>query len=171
MKVHKENYPVRPIISAPDCWAKDLSLWILKKLELISVLFDDFKVKNSEGFVRLISNKNLKAQDHRLSSWDFDSMFTNIPFPFVKRIIVDYYDEISKETSVPVELFVEAVSFLIEFSCYFLFDGEIYRQTKGLTMGNILSQILADIATNYATKRAVGRKSRNGEYFFFWGNM
>lgn len=157
VKVHKEGYPVRPIVSAPDCWAKNLSLWILKKLELISVLFNDFKVKNSEGFVKTISSEKLKSEDHRLAAWDYDAMFTNIPFQFVKQIIIYYYCEVSKETSVPVKLFVEAVSFLIEFSCYFVFDDEIYRQTKCLTMGNMLSQMLADIATNYATKRAVDK--------------
>lgn len=155
VKIHKEGFPVRPIIAAPDCWAKKLSKWILGKLKLISILFDDFKVKNSEEFVNKYSGIRLRGQDHRLSSWDYDSMFTNIPFPFVKRIISENYEVVSKETSVPVDLFIESISFLIEHSCYFLFDGEVYRQAKGLTMGNMLSQMLAEIATNYATKRAI----------------
>lgn len=84
-------------------------------------------------------------------------MFTNVPvpFPFAKSIISDNYNVIAMETTVPVELFLEAVSFLVDISCYFTFGGEVFRQTKGLTMGNRISQILADISTNYATKLAL----------------
>lgn len=113
VKVHKEGFPVRPIIAAPDCWAKDLSEWILRKLKQISIKFDDFKIKNSEEFVKKYAGTKLHGQDHRLSSWDYDSMFTNVPYPFVKRIIVENYEVISKETSVPANLFIEAISFLM----------------------------------------------------------
>lgn len=153
IKVHKEGFPSRPIISSPDSWAKDLSLWILRKLELIAVLFDEFNVHNSEDFVHLLNGSTLNGNNQRLSNWDYESMFTNIPFPFAKRIIIENYSIVERETTVPVDLFIEAVSFLIEYSCYFIYDSHVYRQTKGLTMGNRLSQILADMCTNLCNQR------------------
>lgn len=78
-------------------------------------------------------------------------MFTNIPFYFTKKILVEHYDVIARETCVPIDLFIELVSLLVEDSSYFTYKSEIYRQTKGLTMGNRLSKMLAEITTNYLT--------------------
>lgn len=129
--------------------------------------FDKFKVKNSEAFVNHVITANLLGRDHRLSSWDYDSMFTNIPFQFAKRIIIENYDAISEETFVPVELFIDAISLLIEDSCYFVFKDEIYKQLEGLTMGGRLSQMLADICTNYATMKAIEKINVDDISFLF----
>ncbi len=94
-------------------------------------------------------------------------MFTNVPFKFVKEIIFNNYDAIAEETSVPVGLFMEALQFLIEESCFFIFNGEIYKQLKGLTMGNTLSQMLADIGTNYITMEAVDNTNGNDISYLF----
>lgn len=81
---------------------------------------------------------------------DYDSMFTNIPFNHTKMVIKKSFYLIEEETCVSLELFLDAVSFIVVDCSYFLYDGTIYRQSKGLPMGSCLSSVMADISTNYA---------------------
>lgn len=46
--------------------------------------------------------------------------------------------------------FMDALSFLVEEVAFFIYDGRLYKQIKGLAMGNKLSQCLADIVTGFA---------------------
>lgn len=153
VKSHKDG--IRPIIAAPDVWGGNLSKWLLGKLELISKLFDQVKVIGSEEFVARIRETKLVPESHKLTNWDYVSMFTNIPFYYTKNIIKENYEVIAKVTEVPVELFIETITFLVEDSSYFTYGNAVYRQTKGLTMGNRLSKMLAEITTNYLTMKAL----------------
>lgn len=155
IKAHKDGMPPRPVISATNGWCKEVSKWIIKKLELIGSRFDGIKVRSSSEVFDKVGGQKLKSPDHRLMTWDYVSMFPNIQFVYPKRVILENYDAISETTCVPVDLFVMLVSFLVEDSSYFAFEHRIYRQTKALTMGNSLSQILAEIATNNAVYKTL----------------
>lgn len=48
----------------------------------------------------------------------------------------------------PVDVFSECIAFFAEHSTYFLYNSVIYRQSKGLAMGQILTQVLAEIVTS-----------------------
>lgn len=154
LKIHKPKAPIRPIISSIDVIGKNLSSWILNKLKFIAKRFSIHNVINSHDLYKKI-NHLLISKNHALVTWDYDSMFTNIPFYDVKTIIRGYYHLISPHTSVPVDVFLQAISFFIEGNAYFTYDDVIYRQIKGLSMGNNLSQILAEIFTNYALLKAI----------------
>lgn len=84
-------------------------------------------------------------------------MFTNIPFQKTKDIIRKYYHLIEKETSVPVDLFLKALTLLIEECAFFTFKDEIYLQMEGLAMGNSLGQILAEITTCFFLNEALSQ--------------
>lgn len=73
-----------------------------------------------------------------LETMDFDSMFTNICFGKTKQIIKKCYYLIATETTVPVEVFLAALSFFIEVDAYFSFNGKLLRQCRGLSMGSKL---------------------------------
>lgn len=155
LKVHKDGMPPRPIISAPEAWGSRLSSWLLHKLSLISKKFGQIEVMNSEDFIHSLDLKSMIPEGHRLANWDYSSMFTNIPFFVAKKIIADNYAVVAEETSVPVDVFLEAIAILVEHSSYFSYKQRIYRQTKGLTMGNRLSKVLAEIVTNFFTMNAL----------------
>lgn len=154
IKIHKVNFPMRPIVSSLNCQAKSLSNWLQKKLNLIADHLAKHRVKSSQTVYDKL-NGLIIGNDDRLVTWDYDNMFTNIPFSKTKNIIRKYYYLISKTTTVPLDTFIEAISFLIEDSSYFIFNDGIYRQCKGLTMGNALSQILAEIFTSEALNNAM----------------
>lgn len=165
LKAHKEGNPPRPIVAAPDAWCKSLSNWILKKLELISNSFNRVTVKSSEDFVQRLRELPALPSQHEMVNWDYESMFTNIPLGYTKKMISTNYGLIQQETCVPVDIFLEAISLLVEDSSYFLYRGKVYRQTRGLTMGNRLSKILAEIITNFLTLRSM--ESLQSNHFSF----
>lgn len=165
LKSHKDG--IRPIIAALDAWGDTLSKWILEKLELIANLFSKVKVNSSEEFIEQIKEIESVPQIHKLSNWDYVSMFTNIPFQLTKKIITEHYGEIQKTTCVPVHLFLQLVSLLVEDSSYFTYKGQIYRQTKGLTMGNQLSKMLAEITTNFLSMKAIGLVEKQDITFLY----
>ncbi len=74
---------------------------------------------------------------------------TNIPLELAKSIIFTNYFLIQKETSVPEDLFMELLTFFDDGISYFTYSNIIYKQNKGLAMGNRLSQWLAEIVTGF----------------------
>lgn len=131
LKAHKPGFPIMPIISAPDCIGKNLSKWTLKKLELVAKFFEGIKIHSAKDLFMLVADKQI-PQDHRLVTWDYSSMFTNIPFNVAKSIIKKFYDLIQSETSVPVDLFMEILSFLVDGIGYFTYKNKIYKQNRGV---------------------------------------
>lgn len=143
-KIHKEDIPIRPIISNSNCMGQNLIEWLLSKLAIITSHISKFKTKNSITVFNKLNGKTLN-ECSTLSTSDFDSMYTNINFGKTKNIIRKYYHLIAIQTNVPIETFLEALSFFIMDDAYFTFNNTIYRQCKGLSMGNALSGILAEI--------------------------
>lgn len=71
------------------------------------------------------------------------------------------------QPNVPVDVFLNAISFLIEDAAYFSYNCKIYRQCSGLTMGNSLSQILAEIVTSYALINATTKLDEDNVSFIY----
>lgn len=119
-----------------------------KKLQLIADNLNKYNVRNSEELIPELSNFMLEI-DHKLCSLDYVSMFTNIDVDKTFSIILKFYHVISATTSVPAEIFISVLKFFIIDATYFVFNGQIFKQIKGLAMGNKLAQVLAEICTNY----------------------
>lgn len=151
IKVHKEGFPTRPIIAAPDRWNKSLSKWVLRILTVIARKYRSVKIENSVQLVNKLSSIGNIKNGHKLSTMDYTSMFTNVPYYVPREIVADEFYLVKDKTSVPVQVFLEVLDFIIDSSTCFFSGKDIYKQNKGLTMGNELSQVLADIATNKAT--------------------
>ncbi|KAJ6643085.1 hypothetical protein Bhyg_08041, partial [Pseudolycoriella hygida] len=166
-KIHKEEFPPRPIISNVGTWCNALCKWMLPKLQKIADFYGEFKVKNSEDLHERIANKPLKDITHRLSTFDYDSMFTNVPVEHTIKIISEDFDLISEETCVPMDLFIKTIVFIVKDCSYFLYGGIVYNQCKGLPMGNSLSQVLADISTNHAVTMAMRKVNSRDVSFLF----
>lgn len=153
-KTHKTDAPIRPIISSPDGMGRSLERWMLNKLSVIAKCTGKYRVKNAEQLFERINGKTLR-KGYVLVTWDFDNMFTNIPFQKTKDIILKYYHLIESETSMPANVFLNALEFLLERCPFFVYNGDVYLQTEGLSMGNSLSQVLAEITTNHLMDMAL----------------
>lgn len=151
IKVHKEGYPTRPIVTAADRWNKSLSKWLLRLLTIIANKFSHIKVKNSEQFSDRLLDFHELPNGHKLSTYDYNAMFTNVPYYVPREVVADSFYLVKDKTSATLQDVLYVLDFIVESSSFFICDGEVYKQEKGLTMGNELSQVLADIATNKAT--------------------
>lgn len=151
IKVHKPGYLTRPIIAAPDRWNKGLSRWMLRMLTIIAAVFEPIKVKNSTCLIERLSKIGDLPAGHKLSTFDYVSMFTNVPYYVPREIIMNRFYMHRSSTKVPRYIFMEILDFIIDSSSYFTYEDVVLKQSKGLTMGNELSQVLADIATGHAT--------------------
>lgn len=148
-KIHKRGTPMTPIVASTDMIGPFLSEWLLNKLQLVADELNKYNLKNSRELIPEISKFKLEP-DHELCSFDYVSMFTNIDVNETFEIITKYYQTISKTTKVSVELFLKCLKFFTSCATFFLFNGRVYKQIKGLAMGNKLAQVLAEIHTNYA---------------------
>lgn len=144
VKTHKEDFPIRPIIAQVDFPGQRITQ-ILKTI--LSRMFSDdpFDVKNSDSLRTILINTKLKPYD-RLYTLDVVDMFTNIPVEEVIPLIKLRFS--SSFTKMSQGLFFKLLDFVAWVSNEFKFFDLIFKQIKGLPMGNGISPILAGIYTS-----------------------
>ena len=101
-------------------------------------------VLNSKDFVD--SNRSLTHDNRFTCSLVVTSLFTNVPVQQTIEIIVNYFYSVNKLGFLnfckkDFKKFLE----LALYDSYFIFDGSLYKQIDGCSMGNPLSPILANI--------------------------
>lgn len=154
-KVHKENIPMRPIVSdlqGPTC---KLSNYIA---QILSDAYDQdnaYYVKDSFDFSSKINNFEVPT-NYVVMSLDVVNLFGNISKELALKAIEFHWDRIETSCNISQEHFKEIVTFLLE-SGYFMFDGSFYLQKFGCTMGSRLSPILALYAMDYVLNSCVPR--------------
>lgn len=143
IKVHKSNYPVRPITSA--CGSPGFKLAGYLTRILSELYFENgFHVENS-----LIVRKQIEQiyldDDDVLVSFDVISMFTNITTDVMLQIIEERKDALLDRFHLQWDLFQEMFDFVLRECAVFNFNGKHYKQIDTLAMGSPLSPILAKI--------------------------
>lgn len=165
-KVHKLGNPIRPIVSATNPIGKSVSEWMLSKLNVIANHLREYRIKSAHECFQLLDGTKLLETSHRLFVLDFDNMFTNIPFSTTKEIIRKLYCLIKRETTMPADMFLMILSFVIEECSFFMYDGTLYLQAEGLTMGNSLSQVLAEITTSFVLNEIMSKYCGRVSFLF-----
>ncbi|KAG4072308.1 hypothetical protein HA402_004240 [Bradysia odoriphaga] len=165
-KIHKPGIPVRPIIASADMIGANLSEWLLQSLMVIAKSLRQHDVDSS--IVPVSELKHFKVEDgHKLFSLDYVSMFTNVDVRYTIRIILDNYYLLDDFTAVPADVFVKCLEFYTSESAFFTFKGDIYKQAKGLAMGNKIAQVMAEIRTNHAIRLVLPRYDAALISFFY----
>jgi hypothetical protein len=164
-KVHKNNNPIRPIISTIGTYNYNASNYLTKVLS--STLKSTFKyvVKDSFDFINKLSQIKLE-EGERLISFDVESLFTNVPIDETIEIIknscfklktnsqkirVNAKDDSKYEgllDGMKFEVFEKLYRKCLQESV-FMFNNKLYRQKDGVSMGNKLGPITSDIFMNY----------------------
>ena len=140
-KIHKQDVPMRPILSMSGSFNHSLSRYMVPVLAPLSR--NEFTVHDSFEFVKEISlatNKN-----YTMASFDIKSLYTNVPVAETCNIVLNKIFP-SSDTSYEgfnKSLFEKVLNNYIE--NLFLFDGQTYEQIGGLPMGNCVSPVLANI--------------------------
>jgi hypothetical protein len=143
-KVHKQNTPLRPIISAIDTYNYKLAKYLDKILKPL-VNDNEYILKDTFDFVNKIKELNVAA-DQYMISFDVESLFTNIPTDETIEIILNQIYE--NATSLYHGLLRKDMKKLLEIctkKSHFQFNGQFYEQTDGVAMGSPLGPLFANI--------------------------
>ncbi|CAN7978451.1 unnamed protein product, partial [Ixodes persulcatus] len=155
-KVHKPECPLRPIVSFIGSPTYDLSKYLV---ELLTPLTgnNNFGVKNSQEFVRLIRAQTLLPHESMISC-DVVSLFTNVPNDLAvdvarQRLLDDR--TLSTRTSLHVDDIILLLRFCLK-QCFFAFRGEVYHQVNGCPMGSPVSVTAANLVMEYIEEKVFG---------------
>lgn len=162
-KIHKEGYPLRPIVSSINSPSYDLSKWIGTIINSV-IDHDVINIKNSYEFRDFITEQEIKS-DHILVSFDVISLFTNIPLELVMTIVTKNWEIIENITPIPIEMFLKITKFCVNECNYFKCLGNIYQQQFGCAMGNPLSPILANLIMDDLIKTQIHKTYPNIPFF------
>jgi len=143
-KIHKENCPLRPIISAVGTYNYKLAKFLV---EILSPLIKDneYILKDTFDFVNKVSNLNTNV-DKVMLSFDVESLFTNIPTLETIDIILrsvytrnrKYFHGLNKEE-------LKKLLIVCTQESHFQFNNEFFDQIDGVSMGSPLGPLFANI--------------------------
>ena len=88
-KTHKENVPLRPILSVIGSSQHEVAKWLSEILEPVLKRYSAHCVKDSFTFASFIQNLKLGLSKTFLCSFDISSLFTNIPLDETIGICAD----------------------------------------------------------------------------------
>ena len=148
-KTHKENQPLRPILSMVNSATHKLSQWLCQVLQPVLADFSTYCVKDSFTFAKAMQETYLSSSQSVLCSFDIKSLFTNVPLDETISICADHlYHHHPNNTQLKKNNFVELLR-VATTSVEFSFNDEMYKQTDGVAMGSPLGPILANIFVGF----------------------
>src|SRR5262249_33708137 len=110
-KIHKENVPLRPIVSTIGSTNYKLAKYLNDLLKPLIGKTTSY-VKNSQDFVTKIQNLKINDND-LLVSLDVESLFTKVPLNETLTLLANHFDVKTRN------LFEYCLN-----SCFFIFNGE-----------------------------------------------
>ena len=170
-KLHKEkeNYPLRPVMSATKTVAYGLGKMLANRLNTLRT--GSYTIKDRSDFLKKI--KQLELGDKTMVSFDVVSLFTKVPLTYTINLILDKmyptcssickYEQRSrlcvkcKNRSNFEQLLRIATS-----QTHFIFDNKMYVQHNGVAMGAPLAPIIADIFMSHLEETLMDRLKQNG---------
>ncbi|CAM0512528.1 unnamed protein product [Fasciola hepatica] len=135
-KLNKPGVPLGPILllSMTNSPQHELAKWLEKLLEPVHKSMINVKGKH-------------------MASFDFQSLFTNVPGREVIRIMCDHVEQNELKIGIPVSVLVRQL-LLCTTNVSFSFLGWAYRQIDGVAIGTPLSPILAHMFLAHLEEKA-----------------
>ena len=141
IKTHKQNNPVRPIISSVGSISYRLSKYLVKLLSPLLGNISNSNIKNNVDLVDKLNNLNLNFS-FKIVSFDVTSLFTKVPVDDLLDFLKEELE--SKNLPLPAITVIELIKLCIKDS-KFIFNGKFYSQKFGMAMGNPLSPLLSNL--------------------------
>lgn len=148
-KIHKDNVPLRPIISNCGAPSYYLAKYLAKTLSASLGCFSDSHLRHSGDLLSRL--KPLVPGDKKFISFDAQSLFTNVPIAPTLDFLKNELPKLSLKLPVSVNCFIRLIE-LCTNNSYFEFDGTFYLQIFGMAMGSPLSPVLANIFLEYVER-------------------
>ena len=145
-KIHKHNFPFRPILSMSNSPQEKLAKWLLVILQPAVKLYTKYCVKDSFTFALEMKSLNAPSENVVMTSYDVTSLFTNVPVKEAIKISADYLYSVDNPCQPPItrSVFIELME-LATIGVEFVFGDTLYKQIEGVAMGSQLGPSLANI--------------------------
>lgn len=163
-KIHKDNRPVRPIVSAHNTPARSLGRFIANYLRRIYKPTTNYTLNNSIDLINDI-NKVKYSDTHIMVSFDVVNLYSSIPIQETTAIIKTYLENNMYEPN-EICTIMEIINVVIEQN-FFMFDNKIYKMEDGLPMGSPISAIMAEIFMN-SFELKINNDTTNNSGISFW---
>ena len=138
-KIHKQNRPLRPIISCINSTAYKVAKFLLPVI--IPFTRNMYTIDNSKSFVDELRSLNI-TNEMTMASFDVESLFTNVPLVETTNMILEKYDP-SKFFGIARDIVKKLLRFATSESI-FLFNNCLYNQIDGISMGSSLGPVYAN---------------------------
>ena len=142
IKTHKENNPIRPIISQIPAPTYQLA----KKINEIITPYmpTQFNLKSTNDFLDLIHSSSNSTGI--IGSLDVESLFTNVPIDATIAIIIKhvYNHQNIQKPKIPQEILKQMLELCTKKSPFKCPRGNIYKQIEGVAMGSPLGPSFAN---------------------------
>ena len=154
-KVHKEGYPMRPVVSmigtAEYQLAKYLDDWIKPHIP------STYMLKSTQEFLTKINEVKIEEGDYCVS-FDVKSLFTNIPLEETIKIVADYIFADNSRILVPMSKLIFTRLLRLATQGMFLYKNTLYQQIDGVSMGSCLAPTLANFFLAHLESKMLFKK-------------
>ena len=149
-KIHKQNVPLRPIVSAIGSYTYNLAKFLIDILKPIAS--NKYTVKDSFSFTNeLLSISSVPF----MCSFDVVSLFTNIPIDKTIDICLNkLFQDCNSIHNLTKDQFKKLLVFSVKQN-HFVFEGNYFDQVDGVAMGSPLGPVLANIFMCYLEENAI----------------
>ena len=163
IKIHKENNPVRPIISAINSPTYNMSK-ILSKFFYVHLKKLFSHINNSLELKEKIEG-TIIPDGFEIVSLDVVSLFTNVPEYLICSAIEKRWTQLYNHTYLSCSEFIESIQFILQ-NNFFQFNDQFYKQKFGSAMGNPISPILAGIVMQDLETYALSKLCFDSIFYF-----
>lgn len=162
-KLHKQNVPLRPIVSCIQSPLENVSKFLKSILQNI-INRNNYYIKDSWHFRDKMKNKTI-PEDHVLVSLDVVSLYTNIPTELALEVVEKRWNILQAYTSLPLEEFLDAVRMTLT-STYFAYEEKFYRQVDGCAMGASISSVIAQLVLEDLEEAIISQLDFTPPFFY-----
>ncbi|CAF4998196.1 unnamed protein product, partial [Rotaria sp. Silwood1] len=142
-KIHKDNIPLRPVLSAIGTFNYGLGKALTNILS--DIIEREKMVRDPFSFVEELKTLPKSFSNYKMVSFDISSLYTNVPLDETIEIILkNLYETRATSPFIQRDDMKQLLIFATK-NTHFLFDNNLYDQVDGVFMGSPLAPLLAEI--------------------------
>ena len=164
-KVHKDNCPLRPIVSACGTHNYKLAKFFVNILSHLDL--GPFVIKNSREFVDSIKAFTGNNRNFFMCSFDVESLYTNVPVQETIDIILDKLYSNTNEFYGMTKEQIRKLFNIVFNDTYFKFSNNIFKQCDGLAMGSPASPLAANLFLSHLEQHFINNCPHDFKPLFY----
>jgi hypothetical protein len=142
-KIHKPGKEMREIFTAQNCPTQLIGKWLIEQFQKMPNQPKTFSIKNTNELLENLKTSEPLQEDEILVSFDIKALYPSIP---VKEALNKAQDWLLQQPhpKAHVNMYMKLLKLCME-ECYFVFQGEFYKQLGGAPAGLSPSGWIAEI--------------------------